>query len=675
MQDFGHAMFPEYAGRYGWVFVGDILAPAINARGEPADLGDAVGVDRFDSVNSRGAAGFILNEANFSLHSALAPTALVTVSFNLVPRTGNDFRLGDLFDLDLAQIEWLPGRLPAHLDLRGQDRLGRSASNTGSARRSSGSASPPRCWPATPRAPPWGSRCAASWAPSDWLVVAAALTNGSNTIEAFHFYDETDSNAGKTLSGRVSARLPLPDWLELGLSGSWGAQDRALSSGEALWFFGPDLLGHFGALDLKAQWLTGGSPGDEVNDAYGLDLHGGRLPRGGLHVRALLRGPRAASNTGTPSCGWAASGPTSPSPGGPRWGPAGSGAIGPSCAPNTCATANMAACPASGTTSSPAVWCSLIDRTGEHEDLAQQDPVGGGGRWRCPAARAAAQAPPGNEVSQLRAELARLDKEVREQKQLILQLMQVDQQRYDMLLQIIRSMPGAPSNTPASVPGCAGAGQERSRRGVVAGSAAATTPMTTTTTTPPAAAEVAMVSGRVQLADPSEEAYVYVEGRGSARPRTVEIRQEGKQFTPAVTVVPVGSRITFPNGDSVFHNVFSRTPGTVFDLGTVKGGESSPPVTLLTPGHVEVFCNIHSKMRADILVVPNGHYTRVRPDGTFVLANVPVGNRKLVVWGPRLKPLTQSVDVRSGVTVKFAPDAARPAVHLNKQGRAYPSYE
>jgi hypothetical protein len=65
----------------------------------------------------------------------------------------------------------------------------------------------------------------------------------------------------------------------------------------------------------------------------------------------------------------------------------------------------------------------------------------------------------------------------------------------------------------------------------------------------------------------------------------------------------------------------------------------------------------------------------VRPDGSFVLANVPVGSRKLVVWGPRLKPVIQTVDVRPGITVKFTAEAARPAVHLNKQGRAYPSYE
>jgi hypothetical protein len=274
VQDFGHATFPEYAGRFGWVFVGDILAPAVNGRGEPADLGDAVGVDRFDSVNSRGAAGFILNEANFALNSALAPTALVSVSFNLVPRTGNDFRLGDLFDLDLAQIEWLPtesqrtsifvGKTDSvvgieYRDRKASKRFGVTPSLM--ARYTTGTA--------------LGVKVRSKFGVDDWLVVAAALTNGSNTVESFHFYDETDSNAGKTLSGRLSARLPLPDGLELGVSGSWGAQDRSLTSTQAMWFVGPDLLGHFGPLDLKAQWLMGHSPGDEVNDAYGLDLHGG----------------------------------------------------------------------------------------------------------------------------------------------------------------------------------------------------------------------------------------------------------------------------------------------------------------------------------------------------------------------------------------------------------------
>jgi hypothetical protein len=291
-QDFGHAMFPEYAGRFGWLFVGDMLAPAVNGRGEPADLGDAAGVDRFDSINSRGAAGFILNEANFALNSSLTPTALVTVSFNLVPRTGNDFRLGDVFDLDLAQIEWLPtssqqtsifvGKTESVVGIEYRDRkASRRFGVTPSllARYTTGTA--------------LGLKVRSKFGQEEWLVLAAALTNGSNTTEAFHFYDETDSNAGKTASGRISVRLPLPAWLELGVSGSYGAQDRSLSSKKALWFFGPDLIGHLGSLDLKAQWLTGGSPGDEINGVYGLDLHGGGYLEGdymfGPSLGALAR--------------------------------------------------------------------------------------------------------------------------------------------------------------------------------------------------------------------------------------------------------------------------------------------------------------------------------------------------------------------------------------------------
>ena len=78
-----------------------------------------------------------------------------------------------------------------------------------------------------------------------------------------------------------------------------------------------------------------------------------------------------------------------------------------------------------------------------------------------------------------------------------------------------------------------------------------------------------------------------------------------------------GRSCVFPNQDTVIHNVFSTAPGNSFDLGSVKGGETSPPVVLLKPGPVEIFCNIHSKMRADVLVVPNSHWTRVAADGSF----------------------------------------------------------
>jgi hypothetical protein len=282
VQDYGHATLPQYSP-YTWVFMGDILATAVNSRGEVADLGSAPGVDRFDSINSRGAPGFVLNEFNTRLRVTPVPNAIITTSVNFTPRTGSNFSLGDVFDLDIAQLEWLPtesrntsifvGKIESVLGIEYRDRKSdRRFGITPSliARYTTGTA--------------LGLKVRSKFGNDDWLVIAAALTNGSNTTEQFEFYDETDSNAGKTGSARISIRPPLPFRLELGVSGSYGAQDRTTSNLHPMWFFGPDLLAEIGSVDVKAAWLKGGADGDPAQDVYRLQLHGG----GYLEVDAML---------------------------------------------------------------------------------------------------------------------------------------------------------------------------------------------------------------------------------------------------------------------------------------------------------------------------------------------------------------------------------------------------
>jgi hypothetical protein len=287
VQDYGHQILnmAPYT-RYSWVFLGDILAPAVNSRGEVADLGDAPGVDRYDSINSRGAPGFVANEINLRLRATPVPEAIITASFNLTPRTGRDFALGDVFDVDLAQLEWLPtasgrtsvfvGKMESVLGIEYRDRksdhrFGVTPSLI--ARYTTGTA--------------LGLKARTKLGADDWLVLAAALTNGSNTTEQFHFYDETDSNAGKTGSVRLSVRPPgLPLRLEVGVSGSYGAEDRTTSNRHAMWFFGPDVIAEIGGLALKAQWLKGGAPGDAAQDAYELKLRGGGYLEGDLMLSA-----------------------------------------------------------------------------------------------------------------------------------------------------------------------------------------------------------------------------------------------------------------------------------------------------------------------------------------------------------------------------------------------------
>jgi hypothetical protein len=99
-------------------------------------------------------------------------------------------------------------------------------------------------------------------------------------------------------------------------------------------------------------------------------------------------------------------------------------------------------------------------------------------------------------------------------------------------------------------------------------------------------------------------------------------------------------------------------------------------VVLLKPGPVEIFCNIHSKMRSDVLVVPNGHWTRVAADGSFQISGVPAGSRKVVLWSPTVKPVSEQVEVTAkGGTATFTAEATGFRPHLNKRGQAYGSYD
>jgi plastocyanin len=271
------------------------------------------------------------------------------------------------------------------------------------------------------------------------------------------------------------------------------------------------------------------------------------------------------------------------------------------------------------------------------------------------------------DVVRLQGEIDRLKDELAAQRQLILQLMQAEQQRYDVVLKYLQSG-GKPPGDPAALlapplppPSTASAAGKTDKDGAAA------------------ARESATVTGKVRTASgqPVGEAYVYLDGmRASARGHTVQIRQRDKQFTPRVAVVPIGTKLLFPNQDTVIHNVFSTATGNAFDLGSVKGGETSPPVVLLKPGPVEIFCNIHSKMRADVLVVPNSHWTRVAADGSFQLTGIPVGTRKIVLWSPMVKPTSQQVEVTAkGGTVSFTAEAASLRPHMNKRGQAYGSYD
>jgi plastocyanin len=266
------------------------------------------------------------------------------------------------------------------------------------------------------------------------------------------------------------------------------------------------------------------------------------------------------------------------------------------------------------------------------------------------------------------ADYQKLEQELRDQRQLILQLMQAEQQRYDLLLKLIQSNGSNVQLPPSAAPGKLAPFEDKLRPAAAAEAAARPRPV-----------GFGSISGTVKVTGgEGGPVYIYVRNVSGApvKGQTLEIKQEGKQFIPGHAVVQTGTTITFPNLDGIFHNVFSNSSGNAFDLGTYRSGDTPRTVTMTRPGVVDVQCNIHEQMRARVLVVPSGHFTRVRPDGSFRLDGVPAGRRKLIAWGPNLKPAQHTVDVvTGGVQANFALQVTEAKVLPNKIGQAFGSYE
>jgi plastocyanin len=268
------------------------------------------------------------------------------------------------------------------------------------------------------------------------------------------------------------------------------------------------------------------------------------------------------------------------------------------------------------------------------------------------------------------AEFARLEAQVNEQRQLIIQMMQNEQQRYDMLLKLIsgQAAAGAAGVTlpppPEAPPPPAHAAEKAD---------AAPAPKA------PPVKRFATVEGKVSISGGDlSDIYVFVDNvRGApVHNRTVEIKQENKQFSPRLAVVQTGTQVVFPNLDTVYHNVFSTSARNAFDLGSYRAGDKPRSVIMSAPGLVEIYCNVHQKMNANVMVVPNNLYTKVRADGTFRIDNVPTGARRLVAWSPSTHIASQKVEVTpEGGHASFTLEYAEAQAHVNKLGQPYGSYK
>jgi plastocyanin len=146
---------------------------------------------------------------------------------------------------------------------------------------------------------------------------------------------------------------------------------------------------------------------------------------------------------------------------------------------------------------------------------------------------------------------------------------------------------------------------------------------------------------------------IYLESDQALPSATVpaKLEQKDRRFVEDTVVIPVGSSVSFPNLDPIFHNVFSLSRAKSFDLGNYPQNETRS-VTFPKPGIVRVYCHLHPNMSASIVVAPNRWAVTPEVDGNYRLRDVPVGEHTVVVWHKSAGFFRERVKLAAGQTVE-----------------------
>jgi plastocyanin len=133
----------------------------------------------------------------------------------------------------------------------------------------------------------------------------------------------------------------------------------------------------------------------------------------------------------------------------------------------------------------------------------------------------------------------------------------------------------------------------------------------------------------------------------SAAPVNAVIDQVNRAFAPDLVVVPINSSVSFPNSDSVSHQIYSFSPPKRFQLPLYRG-KPYPPVRFDSPGLVTLGCNIHDEMLAFVVVTEAPFFGRTAPNGTWSV-DAMSGTYRINIWHPRIRD--EDKDLHGEITV------------------------
>jgi plastocyanin len=150
------------------------------------------------------------------------------------------------------------------------------------------------------------------------------------------------------------------------------------------------------------------------------------------------------------------------------------------------------------------------------------------------------------------------------------------------------------------------------------------------------------------------------EGEHPAPEATELLDQEGCLYAPRALAVQAGQTLVIRNSDATLHNVnVTASENRGFNIGQpIKGIEAKRSFDAPEIG-IEVACDIHGWMHANISVFDHPYFDVTRQDGGFTIEGLPPGDYVIEAWHPALgaveTPISMPATGSAEVELVFGP--------------------
>ncbi len=127
------------------------------------------------------------------------------------------------------------------------------------------------------------------------------------------------------------------------------------------------------------------------------------------------------------------------------------------------------------------------------------------------------------------------------------------------------------------------------------------------------------------------------------------IRIQNCEFEPRYVIVPPGASIEILNDDTILHTVRARGQVNAPTHRVHPPNLKSVKLKFQKPEIVPIICDLHSWMRAFVVVAPHGLYGVTDSAGRVRIKNIPFGRFQLKLWHEVLGAYEQErfFDIRS----------------------------